>query len=450
MAYIKTTWKNKIVERPRTFRQQQNADGTVTLIPSEGAVIETGTPINAQNMNKIEDALGSTDRKIDDFIATKGKPNGLAGLDPNGLLSPIVGELKQSILPLGNKYLELNGQEVLKISYQALYNKIGKEIGELSILPSEPFTTGYSDGPPSHIYESNGVAAGRSRGAAYICKDGLIFTGGVRFTNERTLRSFLYCNGKYIIGVGGFKLYTSTDLVIWEEIWDRNGAYYVFDDKGLFSFENGIYSFCTISEASDKREPRVYKTTDFVNFTFATTNLTDNRQLLNNCHLFKGKFLSHYTDIGGKTYIMSSVDKESWALDMVPFKIDELYKKGEMLIALDKTTTIGGVRTSTDGKNWSIIKTPEESNVLSISFFGNMIFFIMTNGNAYYTYNFLDYIKIETGSKKPIGAVCINTGLLITEFNTNQKIPITEVNKFKLPNVSNDRYVKTYIKALEG
>lgn len=59
MAYVKTVWKNRIVERPRTFRQQQNADGTVTLIPEEGQIIEPGTPVNAQNLNNIDDAVST-------------------------------------------------------------------------------------------------------------------------------------------------------------------------------------------------------------------------------------------------------------------------------------------------------------------------------------------------------------------------------------------------------
>lgn len=57
MAYIKTDWKDKVVEKPRTFTIQENPDGTVTLIPDEGTVYEVGTPVNAANMNKIEQGI---------------------------------------------------------------------------------------------------------------------------------------------------------------------------------------------------------------------------------------------------------------------------------------------------------------------------------------------------------------------------------------------------------
>lgn len=67
MAYIKTEWKNREVERPRTYNIQENEDGTVTLIPAEGTIIEPGTPIIAENMNKIEDALVTFDEHKADY-----------------------------------------------------------------------------------------------------------------------------------------------------------------------------------------------------------------------------------------------------------------------------------------------------------------------------------------------------------------------------------------------
>lgn len=54
MAYNKTDWKDRVVETPLTFTLQNNPDGTVTLIPAEGQIIEAGTSINAVNMNNLE------------------------------------------------------------------------------------------------------------------------------------------------------------------------------------------------------------------------------------------------------------------------------------------------------------------------------------------------------------------------------------------------------------
>lgn len=57
MAYTKTVWKDKVVEKPNTYSVVNNPDGTITLTPSTGTVVEAGTPLSATNMNKIEDRL---------------------------------------------------------------------------------------------------------------------------------------------------------------------------------------------------------------------------------------------------------------------------------------------------------------------------------------------------------------------------------------------------------
>jgi hypothetical protein len=67
LAYEKTVWVNRIVERPKTFQLQQNVDSTVTLIPQEGEVFEEGTPVTAENMNKIENELEQFETHLNDY-----------------------------------------------------------------------------------------------------------------------------------------------------------------------------------------------------------------------------------------------------------------------------------------------------------------------------------------------------------------------------------------------
>ena len=52
-----------------TYNMQQNPDGTIKLIPAEGQIIEPGTPIIAQNMNKLEDAMELAFTFIDNHIS---------------------------------------------------------------------------------------------------------------------------------------------------------------------------------------------------------------------------------------------------------------------------------------------------------------------------------------------------------------------------------------------
>lgn len=61
MAYVKTVWENREVEKPRTYIMTDNADGTITLTPSEGTVFAAGTPLDAANLNKMEDQIAAND-----------------------------------------------------------------------------------------------------------------------------------------------------------------------------------------------------------------------------------------------------------------------------------------------------------------------------------------------------------------------------------------------------
>jgi hypothetical protein len=57
LAYARTIWTNREVEKPRTYTFQANGDGTNTLLPAEGNIISEGTPITADTMNNIENYL---------------------------------------------------------------------------------------------------------------------------------------------------------------------------------------------------------------------------------------------------------------------------------------------------------------------------------------------------------------------------------------------------------
>ena len=69
MAYIKTTWKDRLVESPNTFEVQENPDGTITLIPTPGTVTQAGTPVNATNLNKIEDGIVTLENNVTTHLA---------------------------------------------------------------------------------------------------------------------------------------------------------------------------------------------------------------------------------------------------------------------------------------------------------------------------------------------------------------------------------------------
>lgn len=67
MGYIKNTWVDQDVERPKTYEVTTNQDGSITLTDSFGLVAELGTPVNATNMNHIENGIYDNDAHIGDL-----------------------------------------------------------------------------------------------------------------------------------------------------------------------------------------------------------------------------------------------------------------------------------------------------------------------------------------------------------------------------------------------
>ena len=98
MVYTPTEWENREVERPRTYIMTENADGTVTLTPSEGQIFSAGTPLDAGNLNKIEQQLVTIDTE---------KVNKTGDTMTGTLNAPILNAtdaLQQSGVPLASIY----------------------------------------------------------------------------------------------------------------------------------------------------------------------------------------------------------------------------------------------------------------------------------------------------------------------------------------------------------
>jgi hypothetical protein len=64
MAYNPINFQNREVERPRTFVITNNPDGTITLTPSEGQVLVGGTPLDANNLNKMDQQIAVNDSRL--------------------------------------------------------------------------------------------------------------------------------------------------------------------------------------------------------------------------------------------------------------------------------------------------------------------------------------------------------------------------------------------------
>lgn len=58
MSYNKRIhWKDHVVERPRTYTEASNSDGSKTFTAAPGEILQQGTPQSATNFNTMEEAL---------------------------------------------------------------------------------------------------------------------------------------------------------------------------------------------------------------------------------------------------------------------------------------------------------------------------------------------------------------------------------------------------------
>lgn len=73
MSYEPTEWKDLLVSNPDRYDVTDNGDGTMTIVPvwvnNEGEVIQKGTPVNAANLNKIEQGLKGIADDLDEHKA---------------------------------------------------------------------------------------------------------------------------------------------------------------------------------------------------------------------------------------------------------------------------------------------------------------------------------------------------------------------------------------------
>jgi outer membrane protein assembly factor BamA len=97
MAYDPTEWQNREVEKPRTYIMTDNGDGTITLTPSEGQVFAPGTPLDASNLNKMEQQIALNDEN---------KVNRTGDTMTGPLIGTIINAdtLQQGGINLDNKY----------------------------------------------------------------------------------------------------------------------------------------------------------------------------------------------------------------------------------------------------------------------------------------------------------------------------------------------------------
>lgn len=114
MAYTKNVWTDQQVERPRTYTVTKNQDNTITLQDAFGVATDLGTPVNATNMNHIEDGITQC---YTDLVQRKSTESATGNdttpvyVDATGKVQqcsrsiPNTAELLQQVYPVGAIYI---------------------------------------------------------------------------------------------------------------------------------------------------------------------------------------------------------------------------------------------------------------------------------------------------------------------------------------------------------
>lgn len=111
MTYNKTIWVDQEVKKERTYELINNSDGTTTIQDPPNNILTFGTPVNAQNLNNIENGIEDHEIRI----------SLLEGIgNPIPTLSNILGENE----------IWLEGAEVSRETYAQLFEIYGTTYGE--------------------------------------------------------------------------------------------------------------------------------------------------------------------------------------------------------------------------------------------------------------------------------------------------------------------------------
>jgi hypothetical protein len=69
MAYTKTTWLDRVVQYPNRYAKSGETSTQVTLTGDFGTVTQSGTAVNASNLNKIETGVSDSHTDNDNQFA---------------------------------------------------------------------------------------------------------------------------------------------------------------------------------------------------------------------------------------------------------------------------------------------------------------------------------------------------------------------------------------------
>lgn len=129
VSYTRVNWKNRIVQRPRTYTETTNLDGSRTDTPAPGTVQQEGTALNETNLNKMDkgikdcaDEINSMETTIGGIQSTQTSHGNRITATENGIVRCNTDNSTQDaqILALTNAHNALaDDEEALETNYNA-------------------------------------------------------------------------------------------------------------------------------------------------------------------------------------------------------------------------------------------------------------------------------------------------------------------------------------------
>ena len=147
--YEEKLWLDHVTEFEDRYREQTNADGTITHIPVEGEVLQQGTPQNAQNFNHMETGISEAHALAGLLV--------ISAIHQGQKLDDLAGETIQVTLTNSESYPFNNSQKTVALGTNRNNLNYTTLVKKVSIVPLEVIVRNIAAGSFAKHY---GVAEG--------------------------------------------------------------------------------------------------------------------------------------------------------------------------------------------------------------------------------------------------------------------------------------------------
>lgn len=125
LTYNMTNWKDQITQYPYKYTIINNSDGTVTLVPNNGTIIQAGTPIDAAHMNNMEQGIKNLYDNLDSIKVDLTSQNlniiGL-GIELETMKGSLLNGVNDDVVI--EKFLDLSNVTIVSGSYDAINHNV--------------------------------------------------------------------------------------------------------------------------------------------------------------------------------------------------------------------------------------------------------------------------------------------------------------------------------------